>query len=730
MTQTRPNRGPLALALGVCGLGIIGGTGGRGASAPPAQMTAKPVAMKRTAAAKPAPAREIGRTPDGLPMGVLAPANLRARPVADKKTGKLTNVLTWTPLPGAAEYSVYQNDMYIGPSTRPIYMIPADMFRADQTVAVTAVAPDGSESRPSNIVSGRYLLDAKVLPDWAKGTPAPPEHVLARGEWNAGGPRIALSWQRGSESADVYRDGKLIARDLWGRMYLDAQVQPGRSYTYVVKSVFLPNPLRPTSAASAPATAQAPTGRPAACAGPPQILKIIPNDDGATVIFKPLPGAMDYRLYNAAHPGKVKYAGVRYDNSIHPQVAVEPLAIEWNGVNPKTGVTLVLEAVDKLGPFQKTHGSMTALVKPARVAPRYVQGAGVALTTRAGIEGSLNGQGDPSNVPIVLARSAPFHVDCRPRALSGRQVFFDTFRASKPFRLQPCPPRPPGQNVEFYGDPNVYQEYANDKWLVGVYGADPTVLPVFTISNHIHDVLADGGSASGNIPNHNNNASVTFTPLRSGKPRTFDISGGKVLHATFEVDAHFDSRRWCSLFVTPDEPLANPGKSAADGMDGRWPNVSGNCVLWEVQAERHKMTLLQAGQRSDLMQAASFNDEQSFGRIYWDHKTPRANGTTQDLDKRHRFDLYLSRNRFRLTERDAQGNLVVQREKEFPAGMTLPFERGRLWFAHEVYHTSNDHGDLITYNPEETYWINYRPWSDERHWDNMGQEVLNRFPVP
>ncbi len=51
-----------------------------------------------------------------------------------------------------------------------------------------------------------------------------------------------------------------------------------------------------------------------------------------------------------------------------------------------------------------------------------------------------------------------------------------------------------------------------------------------------------------------------------------------------------------------------------------------------------------------------------------------------------------------------------------------------MYFAHYVYHSTNDRQDLIRYSPENSYWINHRPFADERHWDNMGFQVLNAFP--
>ena len=42
--------------------------------------------------------------------------------------------------------------------------------------------------------------------------------------------------------------------------------------------------------------------------------------------------------------------------------------------------------------------------------------------------------------------------------------------------------------------------------------------------------------------------------------------------------------------------------------------------------------------------------------------------------------------------------------------------------------TYNEIGEQRTWNPDNAYWINFRPFADERHWDNMGFEVLTSFP--
>ena len=61
------------------------------------------------------------------------------------------------------------------------------------------------------------------------------------------------------------------------------------------------------------------------------------------------------------------------------------------------------------------------------------------------------------------------------------------------------------------------------------------------------------------------------------------------------------------------------------------------------------------------------------------------------------------------------------------AGSELPFSRAAVYFVHQINHTDLDRQELIQWAPSESYWINNRPFADERHWDNMGFEVVNDF---
>ena len=97
------------------------------------------------------------------------------------------------------------------------------------------------------------------------------------------------------------------------------------------------------------------------------------------------------------------------------------------------------------------------------------------------------------------------------------------------------------------------------------------------------------------------------------------------------------------------------------------------------------------------------------------------NRTWQGLDRRAQFDLYISKNRVVAIE---DGYLVA----DSPLPVDFPFEDINVNFTHLIYHTWNEIGEIRTWLPDNAYWINFRPFADERHWDNMGFEVLTGFP--
>lgn len=116
------------------------------------------------------------------------------------------------------------------------------------------------------------------------------------------------------------------------------------------------------------------------------------------------------------------------------------------------------------------------------------------------------------------------------------------------------------------------------------------------------------------------------------------------------------------------------------------------------------------------------------------------NGGEADLDRRHRFDLYLSASRYVIVE---EGKVI----SDIPLTSLTTKVPGQVYngtlgwfykqpvkiaFYHYLYHSAADNiylkrGEI---NPPPDYWLKYRYASDERHWDNMGFEVLTDFPKP
>jgi hypothetical protein len=103
-------------------------------------------------------------------------------------------------------------------------------------------------------------------------------------------------------------------------------------------------------------------------------------------------------------------------------------------------------------------------------------------------------------------------------------------------------------------------------------------------------------------------------------------------------------------------------------------------------------------------------------------KDAPLNGTIADLDRRVRYDMYISKSKLRLVE---DGMLI----SESPLPTPLDYDKISVAFSHLIYHTENELGENMIWNSANRYWINHRPFADERHWDNMGFEVLGDFPV-
>ncbi len=627
--------------------------------------------------------------------GKTAPANLRVAGIWDASAKAPSDTLTWDAVSGAASYNIYQYDTLIGTGiTRPAYTVTASKYVAGMTYTVTAFDSNGLETIPSNTVGAQGRLSPANPPSWVPALPLAPYTLVATTQWNAGSPRVSLSWQGGSNAYtfDVYKNGVKIARDLWGQVWFDNDVRVGETAIYAVAGVNMPFQVAAEGARSAPVTVRVsavPVPSPSAKV---TIKRVVPNDDSVVVFFDAVPGALDYRIYNIASPGSVKYSG-------------GGLSVEMNGLMPGTPATLVVEAVDKLGPFQKMDGMM---------------GPG-AVGHEGHTSMAINGLGDPSNIPVVLASSAPTTVTPIARTLQGTQAFFDTFRLSKPFETVPVP------SMMLAANPGEVQAVRNDKWTIYNVLGDQKNSRAFIMGNHFMDTLYDGGTPGGSNPLHTAYASLVMEPNAVA-----DFGGDKVLHVTFEVDAHFSNRRWCDILIAgADDALLQPGN--AWEINNLLPTASGQVFVWQIFKDVHTGKIVRGKDtKGKLVTVELFDQRNGVGpdnggppaRNYkvWSD-LPALNGSAADLDKRHRFDLYLSKNRFLMME---EGKLV--KDKVFPGGVTLPFTRAKVYFVHQVYHTGLERSEAISYPTNDPYWVNHRPFADERHWDNMGFEVLSAFP--
>jgi hypothetical protein len=340
-----------------------------------------------------------------------------------------------------------------------------------------------------------------------------------------------------------------------------------------------------------------------------------------------------------------------------------------------------------------------------------------------------------------VATSQPFVVQPNqnlkaiPSSSGASQTFYDTFEDAEGATVQETA-RDDGAGTMTYS----LNGGTSKEWTLEYSQANTRDSMPFIASNHFMDVLFDGATPGTPAPTHNNYGSMSMTP----KP-TIDMSNGKVLHMTMEVDAHQSFRRWLGFNLAPaSDPLTgwDPFGAAVNSSDQAifLEENDGNCTLkiFTGPADSSHTTPAQVQPFNcgwDQMYNANDFDINGIGR----------------LDARSRLDLFISQTHAALFEDD---KLLVQ--ADLPAG-SFGWANGpiRTYFTHYLYHTDADVVDLLGANinqaplcyPLNSYWFddplngqtacntNYPPgygfqYSDERHWDNMGVEVLPADSVP
>jgi hypothetical protein len=526
------------------------------------------------------------------------------------------------------------------------------------------------------------------------------------------------------------------------------------------------------------------------------------SNSSVKIYFNPVPGAKDYRVYDVANPNDVKYAGLAHvspslncpgpychnhfllqaDNVTPvfpyqvgsgptggPQVLDVPATqVEWNNVGDGRPHTVVVEAVDQLGPVPQR--SLYDGVRNTPLVPGGMLGSNKGPTNDQ--KTSTNGQGPYTNHPQVIAQSRQFVVRANqdlkaiPSRASATQLFFDTFENSENATIR-----------QVSRDDNIYDSFGNvgvmkytmnagtaRAWEIEYRRADNLDSMPFISGDHFMDMLFDGASPTqDSSPTHTLYGSMSMTPAQ-----TLDMSGGKMLHMTMEVDAHQSFRRWLAFNLVPaSDPLQawDPEGFAINNTDrGIFLELrDGFCTL-DIYTHRTSP--------SDPSPTGTAGGTSEYGaRLWglpggvggapimcgWDEMYIQENFSKNGLglDDKSRLDFFISQRHAALFQ---DGHLIVQ--SDIPAG-SLPWatEPLKAYYSHYLYHSDADIIDLHTYQDSgqsmcyalNSYWFNNPvsgtaanqsicntayppgygfPHSDERHWDNMGYEVWPAADVP
>jgi hypothetical protein len=249
---------------------------------------------------------------------------------------------------------------------------------------------------------------------------------------------------------------------------------------------------------------------------------------------------------------------------------------------------------------------------------------------------------------------------------------------------------------------------------------------------------------------------------------TFDLTNGKIAHLTMEVDAHQSFRRWVDFQIAPaSDPLQGweiPSFAVNNSDQAVFLEFhDGNCTLDVFTGPTSATSLVPAGTAGGAHGSRLWGQSGAvgggavmcdLGQMYV-NKTFSKNG--MGLDDRSRFDFFISKTHAAIFE---DGQLLV--ESDIPAGTFTWADSGplRAYYSHYLYHSDVDtHDDLPNFTlsgqnycyPLNSYWFNDPvngtaatsnvcnaayppgygfPYSDERHWDNMGFEVLPASEAP
>ena len=432
---------------------------------------------------------------------------------------------------------------------------------------------------------------------------------------------------------------------------------------------------------------------------------LTPDDDSCLIALAPgwqaiVPGAASFHFCPTSEPDTWCKDSGGSDS------------VEVNGIDPALGMTGRLYFTDALLPYME----MSLHPGPFTAEMPHI----------------INGQADPAlAMPKVLARSQEITLTTAPFVLGGTHPFTETFRAFAPLAAVPLPTALASIDSNFFR----VQRFENERWEITTFGANEadTVPSAANIAVpvvdkfHWMDDLYDGPNPVAGF-SHNNISTTQMRPKTS-----HDLSGGGVLYFTVMIAPHFTGRRFWNVDVRPaGEELLDPGKFAEFA---RLPSASGNLLRWSITDTTHCLNVYGKNPDGTPLAIPILHQDHGIGPDSgglcarsgpW-CKIP-FNGTDFDLDKKRKFELLLSLTQIRITE---GGTVVVDRALEPGAAALMQAHFSgpvQVSLAHQLYHTSNEHAELMLYSPQEDYYINRTPWHDLSHVDNIGATLLTGFP--
>lgn len=669
---------------------------------------------------------------------MLVPINVVA--YSARNAGNTGNDVTisWRPIMMAVSYRVWRDDWPIATVAAPTTQyVDSNYVRNGEGACykVSAIDDMGMESMLSTQAFQAGPFFNRTSPPWVgwsfvpAGTPQNlylfQQHQM-RSDGSVG-PRVQMYWSGPATCTwfRIYKNGVLLKDYVQTRIWVDEDVSVGQTYTYEIESVGLNwsygtggIPVTGSRTVAKQITVQSAQAQ---FPLPIQITGFTPRHDSCLVHFEHQAGICCYRLHRVASMAAMKYStdfNVRGDNNTpvnHIPPDRDARSIEANGLSRDPGGDrlYVLEGLDAPGPFTRMDGEMIMDTDVAEV--------GTMMPMMPVMH--INGQGDSSNRPNVIASSDPFLVPFGNFALSGAQARFENFETWP----MPTQINITQQQAEAWGqvgaptyDSYNLRAFRNENSEVRFYMADMNRTTNFHNNKHPMESINDGGVSGRQSPLHNNQSMWVMSLLTSGQLARVSITGTEVVHAVMFVDDPNTPRDWLGLwFVPSDTELKRPDN-----------------VFFEQDDNHGKFTFSTRGARFIIFHdkivptvypgdGSTINGTYQLGyRARWWEPYERHPGA-EALDRKIRIDGFFGRNRMKYYE-----NGVLLADMSWSPTRWDAVGEFIVWFVHYFYHSSlglteqrNDN------NLKHHYLINHRPFSRMRHWDSFGIERLPDFPA-